>query len=356
MFPYAIIFALSSIFSILVRTRAASRILAGLLVVVLTFFAGTRYEVGCDYFAYAVRFASLEQSTPWIQAFSQGEGGFHALALVVQDLGGSFSAFLLVCAALYMACLWRFSLHSDRPLTFITLSFPILVIQLGMSGLRQALATGFLMMALSAFVRLRRIEFAAWILLAMQFHTSAIAFLPLIYLIGRSVSIPRIVAALAILGPVAGWFLGDRMDVYADRYVQQIYGENISIGAWPRYLMVLFPFALFEWKRRWVKAAYPALFPLFRAFSLITFSMVIVGLFSSVALHRLVFYVMPASLLAFICFARALRNSRNGVLYLLLPFVVYGAYFAVWAFYSGHARSCYDPYESWLLMQPWQVH
>ena len=76
----------------------------------------------------------------------------------------------------------------------------------------------------------------------------------------------------------------------------------------------------------------------------------------SVALHRLVFYVMPASLLAFICFARALRNSRNGVLYLLLPFVVYGAYFAVWAFYSGHARSCYDPYESWLLMQPWQVH
>lgn len=350
MYPYAIIYVVSALFSILTRSRALNRLLAALFTIVLVVFVGTRYDVGCDFWSYAQRYATLDTSKSWGTVISESEPGFYILTDIVQSLGGTFSTMLFVCALIYLACLFRFSRVVERPLGFLTLCFPVLIIQLGMSGVRQALATGFLLMAFAAFVRLQRLQFVIWVLFAMQFHTSAIAFLPIVYLIGRPVSIPRMVTALVLVGPVVAWFMGDRMDVYNDRYVGREYSENMSIGAWPRYAMVLLPFLLFEWKKRYVEFAYPKLFPLLRLFSLISYSLVVIGVLNSTALHRMVFYVMPVSLVAFIVVARSMKVSRHAQFYLLLPFLMYGAYFAGWSNLSRHADACYAPYQSWLFM------
>jgi hypothetical protein len=78
--------------------------------------------------------------------------------------------------------------------------------------------------------------------------------------------------------------------------------------------------------------------------------MVVIGVLNSTALHRMVFYIMPISLVAFIVVARSVRNTPRAKFYLLLPFLMYGAYFTGWSNLSRHADACYAPYQSWLLM------
>lgn len=183
----------------------------------------------------------------------------------------------------------------------------------------------------------------------MQFHTSAVIFLPIALLAGRSISIRQLVTALVLLGPVAGWLLGERLDVYADRYIEQIYGENASAGAWFRYALVLLPFFFFEWKRELVAEKNPEIYQLLRIFSLITFALIVVGSVSSVALHRMVYFVMPVSILAIVVVATSMIGRRYYIYTSLIPIIVYGAYLIVWFRLSSHAASCYIPYRSWLI-------
>jgi hypothetical protein len=211
------------------------------------------------------------------------------------------------------------------------------------------MALGFLMLALVSFDQRERVLTAVWVLVAAQFHSSAVIFLPMAMLVGRRISTKRILAALAVMGPIVVFLLQERIGLYNDRYIEQIYGENSSSGAWFRYTLVLLPFAmLVPWYRQ-VAARFPQQIELMRLFMLITFVMAPIGLLSSVVLHRLVFYVMPISIITLLAVAETLAVGARERLLRFVPYVVYGAYIVVWFNFSGHASSCYLPYRSWLL-------
>lgn len=348
MYPYFILYTISSLLAIFARAKSSHRTLAIVFTGILILFVGTRFEVGCDYLGYSRRFSRLPEYASIGDMFGAGETGFYLLSASIRDLGMDYSMLLFASGAIYVYCLWRFAKVTDRPLGFLAVCFPILVVQLGMSGIRQALALGFLLLAFSGFISKKRLATAVWIVVASQFHTSAIIFLPLVYLVGRQVSMTRIIVGLVLLGPAVAWLIGERLDVYRDRYVEQIYGENSSSGAWVRYTMIVIPFLLFEWRRKLVEEAFPKLYPLLRLFSLITFTMLLAGFVSSIALHRLVYYAMPVSILAFLCVSRVMATRRNSRMVLALPFMMYGFYFLAWTQLSRHARLCYDPYQTWL--------
>ncbi|MCO5054640.1 EpsG family protein [Thermomonas sp.] len=333
----------------LVRKRGSSRVLAWVFLIFLLVFAGARLGVGCDTRAYALRFSTMYQGMGWQDALHMGEGLFNWLNMSVINLGGSFSTLVFVCTLIFLVCLYRFSLLAASPVSVMVLSFPVLVVQLAMSGLRQALAVAMLMLAFRSFVLLRRWQVVFWILVASQFHTSVLVFLPIAALVGRQISLMRLIAAITVLGPLAMFFLGSRLEVYNDRYVDQIYGSQESSGAWLRYALVVFPFIVFEWKRRLVKARFPELFPLFRLFALITFALVPLGLVSSVALHRFVFYMMPVSILVLLCIGAVALRKEQWRMGAALPFLVHGAYITVWFSMSSHSTVCYVPYSNWLL-------
>jgi hypothetical protein len=260
-----------------------------------------------------------------------------------------FLGVVMICGLLYAACLTRFALLAPRPMALIAIAFPILVIQLGMSGLRQACATALLLLAYVAFVRGRRLAIAAWVHVASTIHVSAIIFLPLALLPRRRNSTRHMAIAVVLLAPVAGWLLGSRLDVYTNRYVDQIYGESASGGAWFRYAYAVFPFMLAMWKRRLLERDYPRLYPILRLFAIATFGLVLVGLVSSVALHRLTYYVLPVSLLCLLCVVESVFHKRSRSMVWLMVFAIYGAYIGGWLLTSRHAASCYVPYQSWLL-------
>lgn len=349
MYLYLTIYALTAGFAYFVRDHGKNRFLAYLFAVFLLIFAGSRVEVGCDYDSYLARFLYSIPNLNWLDAFKDSEGGFAILSSTVRDLGYSFSGVVLVCAVIYTIGLLRFAGLAQRPLAFLALSFPILVLQLGMSGLRQAMAVAFLMLAFRSFVEQRRLWVAAWIIVASQFHTSAIIFLPIILLVGRRVSAPRMTLAVMVIGPIVALLLENRLEVYNDRYITEEYGEMSSSGAWFRYSLTVLPFILFAWKRKLVEAKHPRVFELLRLFAYITFALALIGPVSSVALHRLTFYAMPASILAFLCVSDSIFARGSLKFGIALPFVAYGAYIATWFSLSGHAASCYIPYQSWLL-------
>ena len=346
---YLLFYGLMASAAFLVRSPRRSWHLAVVTGVFLALFMGSRHEVGCDFDAYAARFEWMYPAgVGWLDGFRMGEGGFHLVNILARDFEWGFHGVVMICALVYAWCLVRFARLAPRPMALIAIAFPILVVQLGMSGMRQAMATAFLMLAYAAFTQRRQWATAVWVVIAYLFHESAIAMLPIALLARRQFSAKYLVAGIFLLAPVAGWLLGDRLEVYNDRYVDQIYGESSSNGAWIRYAVAVLPFVVLWWKRRLVQAAFPTLYPLLWLFMLITFALALVGGVSSVALHRLTFYVLPVSLLALLSVVECAFAKSSKRLAWTLPFLVYGGYIASWFLLSRHGNSCYIPYQTWL--------
>ncbi|GIW99748.1 MAG: transmembrane protein EpsG [Pirellulaceae bacterium] len=348
MWIYLLLYFSLAASALLARTKRAVTTSLWFWGTVLALFAGTRDAVGCDYIGYKLRFDNLYDHETWQSILTHAEPGFHALNFAVIQLGGSYHTLIFIVSVFYVFCLIQFSKIHDRPLDVVALMFPIMFVQLGMSGMRQAMAVGFLMLAMICFVRKRVIWTALWILCGSLFHASAIIFLPLAVLAKREFSMVRMIGALVVLGPISGYLLGDRLELYQARYIYQEFGENSSAGAWYRYAIAVIPFIAFEMRKQAIKHIYPQIFSLLRVFSLIAFTMPIAGLVSSVALHRLGFYVLPVSILALVSVGRVGFTDSSATASRHLAFFAYGIYLFVWFSYSRHAAVGYIPYRTWL--------
>ena len=332
----------------LLAGRRSEQVLLVLALLLLLVFMGTRYYVGCDFHGYLVRFENTPPDASVWQAFALNEPLFQALTLWVVGAGLDYMWLNLTATMIIVAGWWRFLKVQDNPMVILALMFPIIGLQLSMSGLRQAIAVALLMVATVHWVRGQRLWTAVWILLGAQFHTSMYAFLPMSFLAGRQISTLRLALSVALLMPVAGFLLQDRLNVYIDRYVTQIYGETSSGGAYVRYALNLLPVPFFLAVRDTVRARFPRRYELLKLFAVIILVLAPVGLWSSIALHRLNYYVMPFSILIFTTTAEAMFRPAQKRLAFVLPLLAYGGYMGFWLSASRHARECYIPYDSYL--------
>jgi hypothetical protein len=346
---YFLIFAVLVVFAWFGQERNAAPMLAFMAALMLLLIVGGRYEVGCDYLAYELRFFYLEDIDFKISdVFVVSEYGFVLLNDLVYNSGGEFNSLLFVSAIISMSGIWYFSLRNPNPPGFIASVFPVLVVQLGMSGIRQAMALGLLMVAFSFFISKRGLWVALFVFFAFLFHASAIAFLPLAVLTLARLGKYRYAVAGVFAVPAAYFIIGERLEVYSDRYIEQIYGENDAGGAWVRMSLVVLPSLAAIMYRRVLRASFPALAPIILLFSYVSLMLPLVGLISTVALHRLVFYFLPVSVLALNVVAIIYLPSRYQSLAFLAPIVLHSVYFFGWVTFSRHAQSCYVPYSSWI--------
>ena len=349
MITYFAIFGFLVLIGLSAKSRMGRLVATFFVGTFLLIFMGTRYETGCDYWGYLVRFNYLYQDENYLSYLPAEEPGFHLLNFAIKSFGLDYVWLNVSASLIYLICLFRFARISPRPLLLIALFFPILIVQLGMSGLRQALAVGFLLLAFANYTEKNRILTALWILVAAQFHQSAYIFLPLALLVGRNISVGRIMVALILIGPVVGYLLEERAQVYHERYVEELYGENSSSGAIFRYALALIPALLFEKYKVRLRRVFTKSYDLMRLFSLITFALIPVGFVSTVALHRLTYYVLPISIYTLLNVSMVMPR-RVGVSKKLLfvPVLIFGAYVVVWFVWSKHASSCYIPYKTYL--------
>lgn len=313
--------------------------------VFLVWFMGFRYETGCDYFGYLSRWANFSPPDSLAQLLQGEEAGFAFLMGSIKASGLEYTWLNVAASAILVVCYIRFArAHLFAPL-ILALLFPVIIVQLGMSGIRQALAGGFLMLAFNAFARQEKLWTAMWILVGMQFHASVVMFLPIALLAGRQIDTLRVGAALLILGPIAGLLLGTRVDTYEERYGS---GDVESGGALIRYALVFLPVPFFILYRNKVRTVFPNVYPLLKLGVLIIFSMAPLVVISSIALHRLNYYVFPLSILlcVYVGAVVAKRPSHGH----WLAVIGYGSYSLLWFLSSRHAQLCYIPYENTWLM------
>lgn len=350
MLPYVSIYFLLALLGISNQTKSTKLFLSFFLGFFLLLFMGTRYWVGCDYFGYLKRFDAFNYAQGNISTFLMlEEPGFHLLNYFTHAMGLDYVWLIFFSSLIIIYCTVRFSWLYVSPIIVLALFFPVMLIQLGMSGLRQALAVSFILIGLIHFCKGNRIVTGIYILLASTFHQSAVIFLPVAFLAGRDVSIKKLILVLLVASPFVAFLLGSRMDVYQDRYVDQIYGEVSSGGALLRFILLLIPCGLFFWKRKIVKLKYPYTFNLMNLYMLFTLALIPVALMSSIALHRLIFYIMPVSILVFLNVIPLVVSKKSARLSLLIPVFIYGVYIVGWFSTSSHADRCYVPYQSELI-------
>lgn len=345
MIVYLTIFTVMAVLGLSVPDRRNLATMLGITLFLL-WFMGTRYLVGCDFTGYYIRYVNTLPGIHLDEILSADEPGFGLMTAVLKSIGAHYM-WVNVCASLLMVVgYFIFARAHSSPVMIMALLFPVVIVQLGMSGVRQGIATAALMVASVSFIKGQRLLTGAIILLGAQFHSSAYVFLPIAFLAGRQINVPRIAAGVLLLSPLAIYLLSDRLDVYTDRYVDQKFGAITSKGALVRYALIMVPQVMFLLYYRQVREQFPRVYGLLKLFTIICFCLLPVAVFSSIALHRINFYVMPFSILNFVYLSLALAPAHQKLFLRATPAVLYGLYQLFWFLTSGHADNCYDPYRS----------
>lgn len=344
MLVYIGIFTLLTIAGLSVSDRLAKPYLIAVCLFLL-WFMGARYQVGCDFTGYFHRFLlTPTELTPrdFIQTFE--EPGFWLLTYFVKSNDLSYMWLNVFASAIMLGCFYVFCREHRNRAMLLALLFPVIIIQLGMSGIRQGIATAFLMVSSVAWMRGSRLWTAIWILIGAQFHASVVMFLPLAFFAGKKVSTGRLAVALVVGTPIVVFLIGDRGDTYAARYI----GTDItSGGALIRYTLIMIPAALFVRYRHQLRQTFPYAYELMKLFTLISFALIPVALSSSILLHRVNYYIMPFSIVTFSYLSLIVLHGTSRIMVRALPALTYGSYSTLWFLASRHADSCYLPYQSY---------
>lgn len=346
---YTAIYATLSACGIFVKRQYEALFLSSSLLFLL-FFMGTRYQVGCDFTGYLNRYNNTDPFASPLEAFTRDESLFVFLEIFTRTENLGFVGLIFIATAIIVSCYWVFLRSVHYPLLILAMLFPIMLMQLGMSGMRQGIAVGFLLVAMTSFLKGSRLWTAIWIAIGTQFHLSVAMFLPIAFLAGRKINLRQLVLAGVLVSPLAILLIGDRMSLYQDRYIDQIYGDQSSDGAAFRYILNFLPAALFMFFRRKVEIQFPKEYQLLLIFAIATLALAPLTVLSSFALHRLNYYVMPFTIMMAVYLTYCIPSERDRKLALLVPIGTYGAYSLLWQATSTHFAYCYAHYQSYLTL------
>lgn len=350
MLLYFLIYLFLALLALFLKPNQSTKLVFWIMLIVLIFFVGFRLNTGCDFLGYWLRFKYFDISIGLQDRLLEAEAGFAILTHWVKSFELDYQWLNFFSALILFSTVAKFLSVHPRYFNVLCIMFPILIVQLSMSGIRQSSAVAFLMLACHSFILQRRMLVILFIFLAASFHQTAIIFLPMAFLIGRSISAWKLFVAVTALAPLSIFLISDRLDVYQDRYIEQIYGPQESSGAVIRFALMLITASLFQWYKKPMLEVFPRYFSLLQLFSLITIALIPMMFISSVAVHRLGYYILPVQLFTAVLLPYAIfkdNQARNMFQFVII--LSYAIYLLVWFSFSKHANYCYIPYDSYLL-------
>lgn len=319
------------------------------VLIALFLFSAFRFQVGCDWLGYLNEFTVygafsvpdlLEERQPlWVSVFM-----LQNLLDLPYPWINVFSAFIFFWG---MHSLAR---RQPDPLAFIILLFPILIINITMSAIRQAAAIGVLSMAFIAFIDRKAVRFVIITLVASTLHSSAILFLLFTPLVRGTYSRVRLILSALLAIPGLTLLLATQAsEVAASRYV----GTEIdAAGAVFRIgLLVLTGVCFLLFFRRNWKIVFPEdyKFVIIGSLSMVAVSVLLP--FSSVIADRVGYYFIPVQtmILARLPYVVSLKY---GNLVVAVPYLILLLVLGVWITWSTLFSLCYVPYQTWLFGFP----
>jgi hypothetical protein len=232
----------------------------------------------------------------------------------------------------------------DR-LGVLILAFPILILNLAMSGIRQASAVGFICFAYNAFVDARLVRYVLFVTIAASFHTSALIFLVLAPVVRGEYSRLRVaLGALVALPGIYYIMSSGGFELYATRYV----GTQVeAAGALFRTGLLALSGVAFLWflDRKW-KAQSIRDYKLVKLLSYMMVATLPLSLFSSVAGDRIGYYLYPIELMI-LARLPVLVPAQYTTIIAFAPYAAEALLLLVWIWLSAIFAVCYVPYRMW---------
>lgn len=333
----------------LARQGALRRPVYFLVLAALFVFSAFRFQVGCDWSGYYYQYLGAA-NFDWSSVTEIREPIWWAILWWLQSTGLPYPVANIVSSAVFFVGVHVLARRQPDPLGFLVLLFPILIINMPMSGIRQGAAIGLLCIAFVAFIDRRPLWFAAWVVVAAGFHSSALIFMLLLPVATGRYTRGRLLLA-AILAAPGAFFLasGEAADVATSRYINtgvDAAGAAFRVGLLGLSALYFFLSLRKKWLRTWPQdysLASIGAIGMALAFLLIPVSSVIGDRFG--------YYLIPIQAMIF---ARIpfLPFRANGALHAALPYLGLLLVFTVWSQLSWHFEQCYIPYQSWIFGFP----
>jgi hypothetical protein len=312
--------------------------------IVLVSMIGLRWHVGADWNTYldSWHIAGAEDFGSFIWLYER-DPGFYGLMWIFREAGLPFWALNLFLAAIFSTGLVAFARTQPSPWFAIAVAVPYLVVVVAMSGVRQATAIGFVLLALVAFQRQQALRFLTYIVLAAAFHASAILVLPLA---GFSFARTKFQGSVIFVTLIIATYysLGSAFVGYSERYLS---GSVIkSSGTIVRIGMNLVAAIIFLLYRRWF-VIQKSEYLLWRNMSVATIASFLLYFIisSSTALDRLVLYLFPLQIFVFGSIPLIIPRQGDRLIIALLILLYLGLQLFVFLSF-GVNREAYLPYQT----------
>lgn len=316
----------------------------------LFLFSAFRFEVGCDWGNY--RTIHLQTQLPigeiWFRVLT--EPSHLAISKILHFFGLSYLWMMVFSSGVFFYGVNKLAKRSPDPLGFIILLFPILIMNMPMSSIKQGAAIGVLCIAFIAFFDGKLLKFVLLVALAASFHPSAIIFIALILFVKGALTNKRLLAALFLSIPFLGILsLSSLADTAVTRYVN---GPAESAGALFRIGMLVLTASVFFifFNKKYQKFS-TSEYKLMYLTSLMMLGCFLMLPISSIIADRVGYYLIPMQAYFFVSIP-AIKNVQFRVFWSAWPYLMLSTVFIFWTSFSFHFSHCYVPYKSWLMGVP----
>jgi hypothetical protein len=315
----------------------------------LFLFSAFRYQVGCDWSGYYYQYLNAE-GLDWSVIMKLREPIWLAILGWIQDKGLPYPVVNVVSSAVFFLGVHVLARRQPDPLGFLVLIFPILIINMPMSGIRQGAAIGILCIAFAAFIDRRPLWYTFWVIVAAGVHVSALAFILLLPLATGSYTQTRLMLT-AILAVPGAYVLGtgDAAELATERYIAtgvDSAGAVFRLGILGLTALYFFMFMSNKWKH-----TFPKDYALVSIGAIGMALMFLLVPLSSVIIDRFGYYLIPIQTMIFTR-TPFMPFHVNRTLHSALPYLLLLLVFTVWSQLSNHFQQCYIPYQGWLFGFP----
>lgn len=351
MTPYFIILLIPSLFA-LFNTRRLSLVLWYMTFLVYWLFVGLRFEVGPDWNQYAYIHKSLAYFSFW-EVINQAEPLSYLLFWISETSGMGVHFSNMVSAFIMLLGVFAFARRTANPWLALVAATPYFIFVMGMSGMRQTMAAGFILFLFSRWEYYSFLKRGGFILIAAMFHTSAI--INNLFLIIKLNIRLRYKLALGAVVSAATLYLVTNVSMYADnvlRYQQRYLEGNFtdySLGSIYHVAMIAVPaFLGFAFRKRIAEHIHnPSLlsFGLYAALTVLMLNLV-----SPTAASRLTVYLYFLPMMVYPALANTLgRRSQLASIFAIVAFHI--LILMTWFLFGNHAFA-YLNYQNLLVHTP----